>query len=214
MEELERTWLHHWHDVIDAEVGADSEFDFEEACDDPDSDFRMHFVTWDLSDEAVRRCFEVLPSGEALAERAIEMRSLHRGDTPQLSEKSAMDLFRKGLEAFSRFSDDPDLKKPIRVQQVSADELSEATASCDRVAVLLEDVDWNASSENSMASSFLNETLYQLAQSYDVADHIAWPLFGDPQATELYRPFATLALSQTCFPLLDDDGPVLFVVEG
>lgn len=212
MDKLERTWLRHWHEILDAEVGPDPNFDFEKACEEPDGDFRMHFVTWELSDDALRRCFEVLPLGPQLAERAIEMRTHHRGDKPQLSEDEAMGLFQTGLEAVTRFSDDPDLKKPVRAQEVSKDDLSTATSTSDRVAVVLEDVQWNASPEYKAANSFLHDTLYQLSQSYDVADHVSWPLFGDPATVELYRPLAILSLTGKYFPLLDENGPVLFVL--
>ncbi|MCR9197660.1 MAG: hypothetical protein NXI04_03355 [Planctomycetaceae bacterium] len=212
MPETEHTWLRHWHNILDAEVGPDPNFDFEEACEEPDEDFRMHFVTWELSDDGLRQCFEVLPHGPQLADRAIEMRSLHRAESQPLSEEDARELFRTGIEAVGRFSDDADLAKSIRTMRVSKEDLSTATSTCDRVAVVLEDVNWNAAPENKTASSFLNETLYQLAQSYDVADHVAWPLFGDPESVELYLPFATLALSGIYFPLLDEDGPVLFIM--
>ena len=211
MEDRRRSWLRHWHSIINAEVGSDSSFDFEAAYDDPHGDFRMHFLTWDLSDDALHRCFEVLPVGWQMANRAIEMRSLYRTDTPKLSEESAVDLFQTGLDAYSKFSDDPELKKPIRVRQVSSDDLNSATANTDRVAVLLEYVDWQIPTENSGVGSFLRETLYRLAHSYDVVDHIVWPLIGDTQLIEPYRPFATLAITGTFFPLLDEVGPVLFV---
>lgn len=212
MDKLELSWLRHWHDILDAEVGVDPSFDFEEASEEPDEDFRSHFVTWELSDKGLRRCFEVLPHGQQMAERAIEMRTLHRTENPKLSVEEATVLFQEGLEAVGRFSDDPDLNKPIRTQQVSEADLSTATSTSDRVAVVLEDVNWNAPAEHKAANSFLQETLYQLAQSYDVADHVTWPLFRDSETVELYRPFATLAVSGTYFPLLGEDGPVLFVL--
>jgi len=212
LEDRRRSWLRHWHSIIDAEVGADSSFDFEAAYDDPYGDFRMHFVTWDLSDEALRQCFEVLPVGRQMAGRAIEMRSLYRGDKPKLSVDAATDLFRTGLDAYSRFSDDPELKKPIRVRQMNSDALNSATSNTDRVAVLIEDVDWQIPAENSGVGSFLHETLYRLANSYDVVDYIEWALIGDPQSVEPYRPFATLAITDIYYPLLDEDGPVLFVI--
>ncbi len=211
LEDRRRSWLRHWHSILDAEIGPDSSFDFEAAYDDPYGDFRMHFVTWDLSDDALHRCFEVLPVGQQMADRAIEMRFLCRADTPKLSEESAVHLFQTGLDAYSQFSDDPELKKPIRVRRVSSDDFNSAAANTDRVAVLLEDVDWQIPAENSGVSSFLRETLYRLAHSYDVVDHIEWPLIPDPQSVEPYRPFATLAITDIYFPFLDEDGPVLFV---
>lgn len=212
MDELELSWLRHWHDILNAEVDVDPNFDFEEASEEPNEDFRRHFMTWELPDDGLRRCFDVLPHGQQMAERAIEMRTLHRAESPQLTVEEATVLFQEGIKAIGRFSDDPDLDKPIRTQQVSAEQLSTATSTSDRVAVVLEDVNWNTLAEHKAANSFLHETLYQLAQSYDVADHVTWPLFGDPETVELYRPFATLALSGTYFPLLGEDGPVLFVL--
>ncbi|SMP48111.1 hypothetical protein SAMN06265222_102382 [Neorhodopirellula lusitana] len=212
MEDRRRSWLRHWHSVIDAEVGADPSFDFGAAYDDPYGDFRMHFLTWDLSEDALHRCFDVLPLGRQMADRAIEMRSLYRGNALKLSDDAAVDLFQAGLDAYCQFSDDPELRKPIRVRQVTSDDLNSATANTDRVAVLLEDVDWQIPAENGEAGSFLRETLYRLAHSYDVVDHIEWPLVGDTQSAEPDRPFALLAITGIYFPLLDEDGPVLFVI--
>lgn len=211
VDDRRRSWLRHWHDVIDAETGLDSSFDFESAYDDPYSDYRMHFVTWDLSDDALHRCFEALPAGQQMAERAIEMRCLSRTRKPQLSEESAVDLFEIGLDAYSKFSDDRGLKKPIRVRYVSSAEFSAAAMNTDRVAVLLETIDWQIPTENSGVSSFLRETLYRLAHSYDVVDHIDWPLIHDPQSLDPYRSFARLGVTDNYWPLLDKDGPVLFV---
>lgn len=212
LDDHRRSWLRHWHNIIDAEVGSDSSFDFESAYDDPDGDFRMHFVTWDLSDDALHRCFEVLPVGRQLADRAIEMRSLYRANYPAISEEAAVDLFQKGLDAYSQFSDDTELKKPIRVRRVSSDEFISTTANTDRVAVLLEGVNWQISAGFTGVGSFLRETLYRLAHSYDVVDYIEWPLISDPQSVEPYRPFAQLGITDCYFPLLDEDGPVLFVI--
>ena len=211
MEDHRRFWLRHWHNIIDAEIGVDSSFDFETAYDDPYCDFRMHFVTWDLSDDALHRCFEVLPFGQQMADRAIELRSLRRANAISLSEQAAVDLFQTGLDAYSRFSNDKELKKRIRVKWVAADSLNSAAANTDRVAVLLEDVDWQIPFENAQAGSFLRETLYRLAHSYDVVDHIEWPLIPNSQTVEPYRPFAILALTGRYFPLMDEEGPVLFV---
>ena len=211
MEDHRRFWLRRWHNIIDAEIGADSSFDFETAYDDPYGDFRMHFMTWDLSDEALQRCFEVLPFGQQMADRAIELRSLQRANAISLSEQAAVDLFQTGLDAYSRFSNNTELKERIRVKWVAADSLISATANTDRVAVLLEDVDWQIPLENARAESFLRETLYRLAHSYDVVDHIQWPLISNSQTVEPFRPFALLALAGRYFPLLDAEGPVLFV---
>jgi len=214
VEDRERAWLRHWHGVIDAEMGEDPSFDFEVACNDPYGDFRMHFLTWDLSDEALRHCFEVLPCGKQMADRAIEMRSLHRANATRFSEPAAVDLFQSSLDAFAHFTDDADLKKPIRVKHVSSDEFNIEVGHADRVAVLFEDVDWTISPENCGVSSFLSETLYRLAHSYEVVDYIEWPLFPDPRSIDPHRPFAILALTRTYFPLLDEDGPVLFVISA
>lgn len=214
LEDRRSFWLRHWHGVIDAQMGVDSSFDFEVAYNDPYGDFRMHFVTWDLPDEALRRCFGVLPCGVQMADRAIEMRSLHHANATTLSEQAAVDLFQSGLSAFAQFTDDADLMKPIRVKYVSSDEFNDQVAHADRVAVLLEDVDWAISPENRGVGSFLTETLYRLAHSYDVIDYIKWPLFPDPQSIDPHRPFATLATTETYFPLLDEDGPILFVTSN
>lgn len=210
-QENRRAWLGHWHSVIDAELGPDSSFDFEVAFKDPYGDFRMHFATWDLSDEALCRCFEVLPLGTEMADRAIEMRSLYRADATSISEDAAVDLFQKGLDAFSRFTDDANLMKSIRVKHVSSEELNIEAGYADRVAVLFESVNWAIPPAHCEASSFLTETLYRLAYSYDVVDYIEWPLFPDPRSIDPHRRFSTLALTGTYFPLLDEDGPVLFV---
>ncbi len=211
-EDKVREWLSHWHSVLDAETGKDAGFDFEEALDEPDGDFRMHFTTWELSDDALRRCFEVLPAGEEMANRAIEMRKLHQNDRAKPSEDEALQLFQNGLKAYAALSDDADLSKPIRVKHVTSDGLNQATTSTDRVAIVLEDFDWKLPAENQEAASFLQETLYQLGQSYDIVDYVTWPLFPAREGPDLYQPFARLAVTDTYFPLLDDEGPVLFVV--
>lgn len=212
LEDCRRSWLLHWHSVIDVEAGPDRSFDFEAAYNDPCSDFRMHFMTWDLSDDALHRCFEVLPAGHQVAHRAIEMRSLLRAETPAISVEKAVNLFQVGLDAYLQFGNYPELKKPIRVQRVTSDDFISAAANTDRVAVLLEDIDWEIPAEYGEALSFLNETLYRLAHSYDVVDYIGWPMIPDPKSVDPYRPFATLGITHIYFPLLDEEGPVLFVI--
>lgn len=208
---LQRTWLRHWHTVIDEVFGRDPKFDFEAACEDPYGDFRMHFMTWGLPDESLQRCFQVLPHGDEICKRAIEMRSRCRASEPNLSERDALEHFRRGIDSFARFVENEDLKKPIRVMRGTSGEIGEQMARADRVAVLFEDVHWNLSSEVANAGAFLGETLYRLANSYDVADYVDWPLLPDPESIDPFRSFATLALSNKYYPLIDADGPVLFV---
>jgi hypothetical protein len=210
--DIRRSWLRHWHSVIDDVIGADPAFDFEAAYQDPYGDFRMHFVTWDLPDESLRRCFEVLPRGGEICTRAIEMRRLYRGEKSSIPQQEALELFQRGLIGFAQFVESEDLRKPIRVTTVTRAELLSPCA--DRVAVILEAVDWSAcfAAENRGVGSFLLETLYRLAYSYDVADYVRWPLSPDPQSVDPFRVFALLALSDKYYPMLDADGPVLFVV--
>ncbi len=210
--DIRRFWLRHWHSVIDDVLGQDPSFDFEAAYRDPYSDFRMHFLTWDLPDEGLRRCFEVLPRGAELCKRAIEMRQLYRVEKRTIPEQEALELFRRGLDGFARFVESEDLKKPVRVMRVTKTDMQ--TPCADSVAIVLEDIDWNVrlAAENLQAHWFLDETLYRLAHSYDVADYVDWPLFPDPQSIDPFRGFALLALSDKYYPLLDSDGPVLFVV--
>src|SRR3712207_7145915 len=63
--------------------------------------------------------------------------------------------------------------------------------------------DWNGlvPAENLEAGSFLRETLYQLAHSYDVVDYIEWPLFPDPQdrkSTRLNSSHANISYAVFC----------------
>ena len=210
--DIRRSWLRHWHSVIDDAVGQDSSFDMEAAYNDPYGDFRMHFVTWDLPDECLRHCFGVLPRGAEMCNRAIEMRGLYRGEKSSTREQEAHELFQRGLDGFAQFVDSEDLKKPVRVKRVTRAEMQ--TPPGDRVAIVLEGIDWNdrLAAENLEAGSFLRETLYRLTHSYEVADYIEWPLFPDPQSIDPFRGFALLALSGKYYPMLDAHGPVLFVV--
>jgi hypothetical protein len=211
--DVRKPWLRHWHSVIDDAVGQDPSFDFDAACRDPYSDFRMHFVTWDLSDEDLRRCFGVLPRGTQMCDRAIEMRRSYRGGQPSMPEQEAIELFHRGLNRFAQFSDSEDLRKPVRVTHLTRAEIKIPRA--DRVAVVFEGIDWNGRVpvENLEASSFLTETLYRLTHSYDVVDYIEWPLYPDPQSIDPFRGYALLALSNRYYPMLDATGPVLFVVD-
>lgn len=210
--DIRRAWLRHWHSVIDEVFGQDAFFDFEAAYKDPYGDFRMHFMTWDLPDESLRRCFDVLPRGTEMCSRAIEMRHLYRGEKSSISEQEALELFQRGLNGFMRFIESDDLKKPIRVSRVTSEEIKSPNA--DRVAIVLENIDWHFSlaDEDRSVGSFLSETLYRLAHSYDVANYVKWPLLPDPQSIDPFRGFALLALSDKYYPMLDADGPVLFVV--
>jgi hypothetical protein len=197
--------------VLDDAFGQDPSFEFEAAYEEPYADFRMHFVTWDLPDAGLHRCFEMLPRGAEMCNRAIEMRSLYRAKKSAISEREALELFQRGLGGFAQFVASEDLKKPVRVVRGTSAELNVIHA--DRVAVLLEGIDWNVrfDEETLEVKPFLSETLYRLAYSYDVADYVTWPLFPDPQAIDPYRGFALLAFSDVYFPLLDADGPVLFI---
>jgi hypothetical protein len=210
--DIRKSWLRHWHSVIDDAVGQDPSFDLEAAQEDPDSDFRMHFMTWDLPDESLRRCFGVLPSGAEMCNRAIEMRRMYRGEKSGIPEQEAQKLFQRGIEGFAQFVESEDLRKPVRVMRVTRAEIQIPRA--DRVAIVLEGIEWNGRvpAENLEAGSFLRETLYRLAHSYDVVDYVEWPLFPDPQSIDPFRGFALLALSNKYYPMLDADGPVLFVV--
>lgn len=209
LENLAVYWLRHWHSVIDAELGEDPSFDFNAVCSDPDSDFRRHFMTWDLSDEGLRQCFEALPFGTQLADRAIEMRSLYRTNTPRISVKVAVELFQQGLNAFAHFSNDADLRKPIRVKQVPSNKLNSEMMYADCVSIVLDDL--TISKEKCEVRYFVRETLYRLAHSYEIANYIDWPLFSDPKRINPYRSFAELALTNQYFPSLDEEGPVLFL---
>ena len=211
--ELRRSWLLHWHSVIDQAFGPDPSFHIESAYEDPSGDFRMHFMTWDLPDDLLLRCFEMLPRGDEVCRRAIEMRNLYRSGPVKVAESEALQLFQKGLDGLAQFVDDDDLRKPIRVVRGPSDELQMIEA--DRVAVVLEQVDWSGhfDGEIGAAASFLHETLYRLANSYEVADYIDWPLCPDPNSIDPHRGFALLVLSFTYYPLLDAEGPVLFTIE-
>ena len=113
--DIRRFWLRHWHSVIDDFVGQDPAFDFEASYKDPYADFRMHFVTWDLPDESLRRCFEVLPRGAEICCRAIEMRVLYRANRSTIPEQEALDLFQRGLDGFVQFVENEVLKRPVRI---------------------------------------------------------------------------------------------------
>ncbi len=211
---IRKSWLRHWHSVIDDAFGQDPSFDFEAAYRDPYGDFRMHFMTWDLPDESLRRCFGLLPRGTEMCNRAIEMRRLYRGEKSSIPEHDAFAFFQRGLDGFAQFvegADLDDLKKPIRIARVTRAEIQMPPG--DRVAIVFEGIDWTGrvAAENLETGSFLRETLYRLAYSYDVVDYIEWPLFPDPQTIDPFRDFALLALSDEYFPMLAD-GPVLFVV--
>jgi hypothetical protein len=147
-----------------------------------------------------------------MCNRAIEMRGLYRGEKSSIREQEAHELFQRGLDGFAQFVDSEDLKKPVRVKRVTRAEMQ--TPPGDRVAIVLEGIDWNdrLAAENLEAGSFLRETLYRLTHSYEVADYIEWPLFPDPQSIDPFRGFALLALSGKYYPMLDAHGPVLFVV--
>lgn len=213
-EKHRRKWLLHWHGILDAELGPDPLFNLKSAFEDPYGDCRMHFATWDLSDEALCRCFEVLPHGAEMAERAIETRSILRADTKPVTADTAVKLFEDALNRFSQFIDAPDLSKPIQVRHISSEELNVEAGYTERIRVLFEDVNWSFSPDHCEASSFLTETLYRLAHSYEVADYVKWPLFTDARSIDPHKPLATLILSGGYYPVLDEDGPVLFAVTG
>ncbi len=212
--DIRRTWLRHWHSVIDDAFGSDPTFDFESAYQDPYTDFRMHFQTWDLPDENLRRCFEILPLGKEMCTRASELRHLLRSDIPTTTENEALELFRSGLDGFAKFVEDEELQKPPRLLRVRQSELIEQTRNTDRIAILFETAEQMCviDEDKSKAGSFLCETLYRLAHSYDVVDYITWPLYPDPDRIDPFRNFALLALTNRYYPGLDANGPILFVV--
>ena len=210
-DDIRRSWLRHWHCVLDDVFGQAPSFDFEAAHKDPYGDFRMHFMTWDLPNESLRRCFEVLPHGPVMCNRAIEMRRLYRGEKSSILEQEALELFQKGLDGLAQFVECDELKQPICVKHVTRAEL--LIPPGDRVAIVFEEIDWDVrlAAENREARWFLRETLYRLANSYDVADYVDWPLFPDTQSIDPFRGFALLTLSDKYYPMLAD-GPTLFVV--
>ncbi len=212
MDDTQRGWLRRWHDILDEHFGADPKFDFEEAVDSPDTDFRMHFMTWGLPDESLLRCFNIFPGGVPLGYRAIEMRNLYRDEERNLSETEAIELFQDGLKRFARFSDDADLKKPFRVQHVASDKLNEATMYTDRVGIVFEDVQLRLNDEAFKAPCFLRETLYRLANSYEIVDYIYWPIYLDRDGVDPHQPIAKLVIGSKYYAMLDDEGPVLFIV--
>lgn len=212
MSDIQRSWLRHWHSVLDNAFGKDPKFEFEAARKDPYGDFRMHFMTWDLSDSDLHRCFGVLPKGAEMCNRAIEMRTLVRSDKSPMSEQEAIELFRRGLGGYAQFVENEDLKKPIRVVRGTWAEIyPQPMMQTDRVAVVLEYVDWGMSTECQEAHHFLHETLYRLAHAYDVVDYVDWPLTPDPHSIDPHRGLALLAVTNEYYPALAD-GPVLFVV--
>ena len=140
-EDLRKKWLKHWHEMIDSELGADPGFKFKAAYKNPSDDFRMHFQTWDLTDETLKKCFEILPFGEQMVARAIEMRQLIRS-SKILSEESAIEHYELALNAMRRLSSEEELNNSMRVVRVSDDEFIERCTHCDSVSVVLESVNW------------------------------------------------------------------------
>ena len=212
--QLPEVWIRHWHSVLDEHFGVDPKFDIEEAIKDPYIDFRMHFMTWDLPNDLLHRCFAVLPGGPEVCDRAIEMRArLRETRNTKISEADAIRLFQQGLEELAAFVSDPDLKKPVRIIRGSRSAISELMAQTDRVAIVLESYRFERPflPGHVQAMVFLGETLYRLASSYDVADYVSWPLMPalDPPVDPM-RCFAELAFTDF-FARLGADGPVLFV---
>lgn len=212
MDETQAAWLRQWHDILDEAFGADPEFDFDEALESPDDDFRMQFMTWDLSDEQLMRCFQILPGGEPLGQRAIEMRALLRGEQRTISEAEAKEMFQEGLNRYARFSEDGDLKKPFQVKHVARDDVMNETMNTESLGIIFEDAGLPLGEEASSVSEFLTETLYRLASYYEVVDYIKWPLYEDPDGIEPHEPIAKLVMGGQYYAMLDENGPVLFVV--
>ena len=169
----------------------------------------MHFVTWDLPDPDLHRCFEIFSCGRSMADRAIEFRTLCRKGVTQMSENDAVECLQSGLHAYACFSDRPELRAEIQFFRGTRDQIQTEIGYTENLWELVEAV-----SQHPLVaeiSDFLVETLYRLASSYQVAEYILWPLFADPKSINPHRHFAMLELTHRYQAQLGEDGPILFI---
>lgn len=214
-----RDWQAAWHGILDAELGPDPEAAAGEDLPELDCDFRIQFETWDLADDALARCFGLLPRGPALAARAIEMRAALRGEAEEpISDAEALASLRQGLSELARHVDtDFGTAEDPRLLRGDGKALVDAFQRADPPTIDLDDrlpelARQHSGPRGEAAFFFTSEILYRLASDYAVARWIAWPLCHDPKASDPYRAFARLS-GRGCHPGLDDAGVFLFVEE-
>ena len=214
MEELDLTvqhsWFEHWHRILDEVTGEMPGFDLEGAIAEPDANFRMHFVTWDLPDDDLRRCFDIFSCGENMVNRAIEFRALCRGTPPEISEAQALEHATAGLAGYASLLANEELQTDVKVVRGPREELDTRISRTNNMYELLEDLECSDPLAAEI-NDFLSETLYRLASSYNVAEYVLWPLYVDPNSVDPQRHFAILDLSDRYSARLAEDGPTLFV---
>ncbi|MEM8672243.1 MAG: hypothetical protein AAGG48_32310 [Planctomycetota bacterium] len=214
MEEVDRSvqypWFKHWHKILDEVMGRRPDFDFEAAIADPDTNFRMHFVTWDLPDDDLRRCFSIFSCGQQMAERAIEFRGYIRGTPPEISDSQALDHAEAGVAGYASFVESEKLRKGVKVVRGTNDEIGVELSKTDSMHELLENMEWSDPLAPEI-DGFLSETLYRLASSYDIAEYILWPLYVDHNFIDPQRHFAILDVCDRFTVRLAKDGPTLFI---
>jgi len=207
-----RTWLKHWHKILDAEIPElGAAFDLESALLDPDSNSRMHFSTWGLSDTGLRQCFEILPQGAAMADRAIDMRKRVHSEKHPMSECEALRLLEGAISDCKKFTDSKQLSNPIQILRTTYKAGNLRKLKIWPISELIEGVQWETPDENEQAFFFLKETLYRLANRSFVADYIAWPLKTNYQQLDFYSSFAKLDTEHGYEYGVNQNGPVLLV---
>lgn len=202
-------WQQHWHQVMNLDLGHD-----DREIPIIAEDFRMHFDTWQLSDNALRECFSILPFGDILVERAINLPSAPEND------ETAIDIFRNGLEALRLHIDD-DFGELADMRVIRGDDTKclDIFMYADPPTISLDDklyrmIREHSGEEGEAVHSFLRETLYRVASHYSIANWIIWPLACDVDKSDPYSDFVRLTQGKKYYPGWDNEGVFIFIMEA
>lgn len=190
-----RIWQLEWHEALDRhqrepESAEKTDLDLDIGCD-----FRMHFDTWQLTDQQLVNCFSVVPGGSDVARRAITLRG---NELPSITApEQATELLRSGLKAMSAFVDlsvDPD--GPVRVFSSDVLDAAEAFADADFASFDLDEegAAFADPARGPLVSRFLSETLYRYGNDFALRSWMLWALCDDPKGIDPYHSFAVLSL--------------------
>lgn len=179
-------WQRCWHEILD-DYEHPEESETDKGVPDPlpemSSDFRLQFhfwyVNWPAGIKARRRAFAILPRGKAMlarVEKHLSSRSV------AIEPEAAITLLRQGLSLTRQLGfETADPSQHIRIMGENDLPLLEAFAAANSPFIYLRDnlsdlILRECAQTGRDAYFFLDEPLYQLSTSYDVANWILWPL--------------------------------------
>ncbi len=179
-----RKWQILWHRALGESV---------DELPDIGCDFSLHFDIWNLNDKALSKCFSYFPNGDRILARADEVRSTKFYDG--FVEDSILEsLALKMNSGVSSILNIPPIESDkIRIYRGDFSLKRELYSKADPVTRRLDDdlvdlIRCKFGENGATSYFFLSETLYRLANYYEVSHWVIWAMISDFYEIDPYEP--------------------------